>query len=890
MNWSRCNAGRKDATFNPSKHAICEILLTPDHLDGEARIGDIDSQHIGFVTVIQARKARSVDTTTLRKSITPAGQPLADVCPRACKTSKFTKRLAGVVAASLMWVPCVAAYPADTSLVFNTTAPANDLKGSLAARVQFAQSQIIPSRPQEGDNQPHLIGNRKALLLVRLLKGDRSAAVQVTARDRAGKVLGSLRIAPPEQLPKTAYYLDGLPDEEIDFAASEEAAHILNGMPELQRLSAPADKLLADRLRQSPLVEVQTADGRWVSDIYLPSGAELDGRMLRVRSNAGYKSTIHYSGRTAVIARNESLLFKCVRGQWVHAGELENQGLVYAADAWSGVLPAEWIASGLRLRFEQGGLSGELVNLEVGAPTELLLHTIDVGMLMPPRGQFEFAKDPEAHREYFQTVPTSRLIVSQYEPLFLREVMLPDGTFLTDVDPSKGDWHNGTMRQHIAKELISHGIDNANYGINSSAGTGEDSHPYLAAQLTAHNAQGRYSNGVVVHGGSGGGGIVTLDSSIGNEFSHEVGHNYGVGHYVGGFEGSVHRSADQINSTWGWDADKNRFNPNFSPIRSGLDTCLEEQCQSPFEGRSFGLDAMAGGAPLSGFNRFTLYTPNTAAIIQRFLESKVVFDANSPTGFSQWNAAKGRMEPYEHTLRTSDAFTAPVDDLSEAKLASLLAEYELVKIAMQDGNWTKFIYLPAASTANRGRTVTIDHNAGYDSFLGINGRPIQVSRGFNKSFTSDGKRWKEVQANSQLAKRKPDSFRVPVTTLVGYYDPQGELKSYIYPVLHGAYGFTYQDDRHQLSESDCQLLVQTRDGLLRFRLANHRLSANVMNKFHINIPEASQPKNVALVVRGQIVDKRPIPKVSEQLRFTVNDSTSDSGSAVQDRRAPGKTP
>jgi hypothetical protein len=135
------------------------------------------------------------------------------------------------------------------------------------------------------------------------------------------------------------------------------------------------------------------------------------------------------------------------------------------------------------------------------------------------------------------------MIVSQYAPLSLTEVMLPNGTLLTDFDPSKGDWHNGTMRQNIGKELISLGIDNANYGINSSAGGGEDTHPYLVAQLTAHNSVGKYADGVVVHGGSGGGGIVTLDNSIGNEFSHEVGHNYGLGHYVGGFQGSVHRSA-----------------------------------------------------------------------------------------------------------------------------------------------------------------------------------------------------------------------------------------------------------------------------------------------------------------------------------------------------------
>ena len=87
------------------------------------------------------------------------------------------------------------------------------------------------------------------------------------------------------------------------------------------------------------------------------------------------------------------------------------------------------------------------------------------------------------------------MVVSEYEPVHLLEVMLPDGTLLTDHDPSEGGWHGGTMRQRIGKELFSIGINNANYGINSTAGVGEGEHPYFAAQLTAHNTRGVYSNG-----------------------------------------------------------------------------------------------------------------------------------------------------------------------------------------------------------------------------------------------------------------------------------------------------------------------------------------------------------------------------------------------------------
>lgn len=94
--------------------------------------------------------------------------------------------------------------------------------------------------------------------------------------------------------------------------------------------------------------------------------------------------------------------------------------------------------TGLSLLFTQGKLTGQLNNIKVGAPGELLLHTIDIGMLTTPRDRFYFAQDKEAHREYFQTIPASRMIVNNYAPLHLKEVMLPTGELLTDADPGNG--------------------------------------------------------------------------------------------------------------------------------------------------------------------------------------------------------------------------------------------------------------------------------------------------------------------------------------------------------------------------------------------------------------------------------------------------------------------
>jgi hypothetical protein len=781
----------------------------------------------------------------------------------------LSMKLARTLLAGVVWAAFSGALSADTPLIFNTTVPTNDLKGSLEAQVLFAQSQIIPARVREGDHQPHLIGHRKCLVLVRPVRADDVTPMQVAAVDNAGNTLGILDLAPPEKLPKTAYFLDGLPEGPIDFKPPHGSVWVVTGSDDLNKVGKPNQMFLRELLQKNAVVDIKTADGRWVRDVYLPDDTVLDGKMVRVSSNAGYASTIHYGGRTAVIARGQTLQFKAVGDQWILESELENQRLIYAEATWSGLLPAGWIMPGVKLWFRQGELRGQLADLTVGAPSELLLHTIDLGMLVPPRGHFNFANDPNAHREYFQTVPASRMIVSQYAPVFLRQVMLPNGTLLVEQDPGTGGWHNGTMRQHIGKELISHGINNANYGLHSTAGEGEGGHPYLTAQLTAHNSTGKYSNGIVTHGGSGGGGIVTLDNTLGNEFSHEVGHNYGLGHFVGGFLGSVHRSADEFNSTWGWDAEKNRFLPNFSPTRSGKDTCLSEQCQSPFQGRSFGLDAMAGGAPLSNFNRFTLYTPYSAKIIQAFFEGKAVFDAESPTGFRKWDADSESMEPYRHTIDVSEKIDAQIDDLTSGKLASLLAEYDLVSVAMQDGKWTKTVELPPASSANRGRTVALDHGATYNSFLVLNGGQITMSRGFKANYTSDGKRWSKGQAEFRQIERKPKAFGVPVTTLVGYYDPRNEMVSFIYPALHGAYGFTYPEDRDHVDDRGCYLLVETSDGPLRFRLASHRINPKVMNKFHVNVPESSKPRSVSVVCRGKVADKKMLTGATEPLSFTV---------------------
>ena len=187
---------------------------------------------------------------------------------------------------------------------------------------------------------------------MRPLQAGNQAPLALEARDGAGKLLGSLTLDPPSRLPKTAYYLEGTPEEgSTSPGPRHQCRHQQQqraGQAERSEWRLPARQAAASCPGHHPDRRL-----RWVRDIFLPRGASLEGKMVRLASNAGYNSTVYFSGRQVTISRGQSQQFKFVRGQWIRDGELENNGITYASDAWSAVLP-EWILPGLTLRLSQG--------------------------------------------------------------------------------------------------------------------------------------------------------------------------------------------------------------------------------------------------------------------------------------------------------------------------------------------------------------------------------------------------------------------------------------------------------------------------------------------------------------------------------------------------------
>jgi len=497
---------------------------------------------------------------------------------------------------------------------------------------------------------------------------------------------------------------------------------------------------------------------------------------------------------------------------------------------WSAKISKEHVNPRMSLVFQNGEAIGSIPEVEVGAPTELVLHTVDIGMLVEPRGVLHFSDNTECQESYFQAIPVSRLIVTQYEPVHFKEIVLSDNTTYTTHSADEGSVYKGDMREDIGKGLISTRINMANYGIHSTFGPSKtaDASPYYrsANWYTIHNSRGKYANGVQAHGLSGGGTVVTILKTCmpnKNEQSHEIGHNW-AGHYPNGFFGSVHRPSEYFGSSWGWNSDFNLFLPNFRKKVSGDPQCLcktnkktgaktDCKCQESFFGHKFGKDAMAGGggAMYPSISYFTMHTPFMMYRIQngngtgnneegRGLEKFANWDRNSETGMVKWDSDCKCMKPWSET---------------------------------------------------------------------------PVKRGEGKKASTDSRNFEDLP-------RKPVEQGVAVATLVGFYDPELTMRTYIYPAMHGSYGNVFasntEEDIYNLSDNGCYASVANEKGgekkfvLKDVRQAGKNKAGKTgknMNKFHINVAETFEPTSIKIFCRGQEIAERSIEKLTRDLTYNV---------------------
>jgi len=248
----------------------------------------------------------------------------------------------------------------------------------------------------------------------------------------------------------------------------------------------------------------------------------------------------------------------------------------YSKRAWTVALKWSEIRAGLHLRVVDplNNRSGDLTadNIDLAAPGELVVQNIRLGLLTdPPKstGHYMLLEPAKAGTDYFQTIPAARMIVTKYEDLKLNKVMVASGVIYDSASATTGDVYSGDMRENTAKSTFGVGINLANWGITSASMASQEQ-PQITQSVVAHYARGKYSNGEATHGLSGGNGMLTLIDSVGNEFSHEIGHHYGLGHYPGSVGDNMFWAAHHADSGWGYIAFRNKMRGNLNWTTTNL--------------------------------------------------------------------------------------------------------------------------------------------------------------------------------------------------------------------------------------------------------------------------------------------------------------------------------
>jgi hypothetical protein len=334
----------------------------------------------------------------------------------------------------------------------------------------------------------------------------------------------------------------------------------------------------------------------------------------------------------------------------------------YSKRAWSARLNWDEIRPGLNIFvYDAQGRKGQITEdkIDFAAPGELVLNNIRIGMLTnapQSNGHYMLLEPVKAGSDYFQTIPAAEMTVAKYDDVYLDRVMVASGTIYDTSSAGTGGVYAGDMRENVGKSTFSVGINLANWGVTSASMQRQDQ-PQLTQTVVTHHSAGQYSNGKHNHGLSGGNGMLTLYDSVGNEFSHEIGHHYGLGHFPGQSGENYFWATHHADSGWGYVPYRNMMRGNLVWNETGLWNTAADGRANFLNLYKHGKDSMGGGFPSSSISRYTHYTGySTFLKIQPHFD-RHVWDETSPTGYKKWNKETRQMEVSQPKMPNS---TSPV--------------------------------------------------------------------------------------------------------------------------------------------------------------------------------------------------------------------------------------
>jgi len=323
----------------------------------------------------------------------------------------------------------------------------------------------------------------------------------------------------------------------------------------------------------------------------------------------------------------------------------EANGPAFRRGSYSAVIPAQWMQPGIDFKATAANYlsSAMLGPVNVGSDGDLIvkilpfyLYGASPGAGGAPTLAQTRMPDAASRQEMFAKWPVSSLRTLTHPAGLIQwpyMVIGPRNGGAAYRALSKNDQKDGFATMSSVLDVLA--------AMRKANGEEPGNNMYYAPLLMWDNTNTYQGPG----GGLGGGHRGTGDFTYTGIFIHEMGHAFGLPHqgtaYLQGKYPYIDGSLK--GSVWGYDQTRNEFLAPFVPSSAPrFANCLTNPAGRPTDaqGRCVKRDPMWGGAgdEAAGY-KYATFSDFSTAQMQQDIKARIYLDANSATGFSQWDAA-----------------------------------------------------------------------------------------------------------------------------------------------------------------------------------------------------------------------------------------------------------